>query len=72
LPVLAWEDGNLFDETNEKGLKIKAIIGRQPVIESAQEYKTQSFSFEEAEDAVVVKDWEEIGEILLKGKKRSH
>jgi hypothetical protein len=72
LPVLAWEDGDLFDEINKKGLKIKAIIGRQPVIESAQEYKPQSFSFEEAEDAVVVKNWEEIGEILLKGKKHSH
>ena len=62
----------LFDEANKKGLKIKAIIGRQSVIESAQEYKPQSFSFEEAEDVVVVKDWEEIGEMLLKGKKHSH
>ena len=72
LPVLAWEDGDLFYEIHEKGLEIKAIIGHQPVIESAQEYKPQSFSFEEAGDAVVVKDWEEIGEILLEGKKLSH
>jgi hypothetical protein len=72
LPVLAWGEGELFDEINKKGLKIKAIIGRQSVIESAQEYKPQSFSFEEAEDAVAVKNWEEIGEVLLKGKKHSH
>jgi hypothetical protein len=72
LPVLAWGEGSIFDEINKKGLKIKAIIGRHPVIESAQEYKPQSFSFEEDEDAVVVKNWEEIGGMLLKGKKQSH
>lgn len=72
LPVLEWEEGELFDEINKKGLKIKAVIGRQSVIRSAQEYKPQSFSFEEAEDAVVVTNWEEIGEILLKGKKHAH
>lgn len=72
VPILAWEEGSLFDEINKKGLKIKAVIGRYPVIESGQEYNPQSFSFEEAEDAVVVKNWEEIGEMLLKGKKRSH
>jgi hypothetical protein len=72
LPVLAWEEGELFDEINKKGLKIKTIIGRQPVIGSAQEYKPQAFSFEEADDAVVVKNWEEIGEVLLKGKNPSH
>jgi len=72
LPVLSWGEGDLFDEINKKGLKIKAIIGRQPVIESAEEYKTQSFSFEEAGDAVVVKDWEEIGERLSNEKKHPH
>ncbi len=72
VPVLAWEEGALFDEINKKGLKIKAIIGRLSVIESAQEYNPQSFSFEEAEDAVVVKNWEEIGEMLVEGKKHSH
>jgi hypothetical protein len=72
LPVLAWGEGELFDEINKKGLKIKAIIGCYSVISSAQEYKPQSFSFEEAEDAVIVKNWEEIGEMLLKGKKPSH
>jgi len=72
LPVLAWKEGELFDEISKKGLKIKAIIGRYPVIASAQGYKPQSFSFEEAEGAVVIKNWEEVGEILLKGKKSLH
>ena len=72
LPVLAWEEGKLFDKINKKGLKIKVIIGSQSVIGSAQEYKPQSFSFEEAENAVVIKNWEEIGGMLLKEKKHSH
>lgn len=72
LPVLPWRQGIIFDEINKKGLKIKAMIGSQSVIESAQEYKPQSFSFEEGDNAEVVKNWEEIGALLLKGKKRLH
>jgi hypothetical protein len=66
LPVIPWRQGMIFDQINEKGLKIKAIIGSQSVIESAKAYKPKSFSFEEVEDAEEVKDWEEIGKKLLK------
>jgi hypothetical protein len=66
LPVLPWRQGMIFDEINEKGLRIKAIIGSQSVIESANAYKPQSFSFEEVEDAQEVKDWKEIEGKLLK------
>lgn len=72
LPVLPWGEGLIFDEINKKGLKIKAVIGSKSVIESAKEYKPQSLSFEEAEDAEIVNDWEKIGEFLLKRKKRFH
>lgn len=64
LPVIPWRQGAIFDETNEKGLKIKAVIGSQSVIESAKTYRHKSFSFEETEDAEEVKDWEEIGRKL--------
>ena len=64
LPVIPWEKGIIFDEIAEKGLKIKAVIGNQSVIESAKGYKPESFSFEDVEDAVKVKDWEEIGKKL--------
>jgi len=64
LPVLPWRGGLLFDEINKKGLKIKAMIGSQSVIESAQEYNPQSFSFEGGEDAEAVKNWKEIGALL--------
>ncbi len=42
------------------GFRIKAVIGSPDVIYSSKEYKPLAFSFEETEDAVEVKDWEEI------------
>ena len=66
LPVIPWSQGMIFDEISAKGLKIKAIIGSQAVIESASEYKPKAFSFEEVEDAEEVKDWEEIRKKLFK------
>lgn len=65
LPVIPWKRGVIFDEINEKGLKIKAIIGSQTVIKSAKAYKPKSFSFEEVENAEEVIDWDEIGKKLL-------
>jgi hypothetical protein len=64
LPVLPWRQGEIFDEIHEKGLKMKAVIGSQSVIESAKEYKAKLFSFEESEDAEEVNDWDEIGKKL--------
>jgi 5'(3')-deoxyribonucleotidase len=64
LPVIPWGKGIIFDEIAENGLKIKAVIGDQSVIESAKGYKPESLSFEDVEDAVEVKDWEEIGKKL--------
>jgi|Deesub1362A_J573_1020465.scaffolds.fasta_scaffold00027_108 hypothetical protein len=59
-PLIRWKGGRVFDEINEKGLKIKAVIGSPAVIVSAREYKPESFSFEDVEDAQQVKDWKEI------------
>jgi len=64
LPVIPWNQGAIFDEIKEKGLKIKAIIGSKTVIESAKKYKPKAFSFEEVEDTYEGKDWEEIGKKL--------
>ena len=60
LPVIPWKQGALFDNINEKGFKIKAIIGSEAAIESAKGYKPLAFSFGGGEDAKEVKDWEEI------------
>jgi len=64
LPVVPWRQGAVFGEFVEEGFKIKAVIGSPEVIDSAKEYKPLAFSFEETEDAVEVRDWEEIGKKL--------
>lgn len=64
LPVIPWRQGMIFDEIQEKGLKIKAVIGNQSVIESAKKYKPKAFIFEDVEGAEEVKNWEEIGKKL--------
>ncbi|MFZ3121910.1 MAG: hypothetical protein WA104_00865 [Thermodesulfovibrionales bacterium] len=60
-PLLQWRDGNVFEEADKKGLKIKFVIGGKTVIESAEEFTPKAFSFGEVEGAEEVRDWEEIG-----------
>jgi hypothetical protein len=60
LPVIQWKQGSAFKDLYDEGFKIKAVIGSPDVIYSAKEYKPLAFTFEETEDAVEVKDWEEI------------
>jgi hypothetical protein len=60
-PLLPWREGNVFEEADKKGLKIKSVIGVKTVIESAKEFKPKAFSFNEVEGAEEVRDWEEIG-----------
>jgi hypothetical protein len=64
LPVVSWRKGAIFDEAAEGGLRIEAVIGAPKVIESAMEHNPQSFSFEQAEGAEWVGDWEEINKKL--------
>lgn len=60
-PIISWDNGDVFNEINKKGLKIRFIIGSPEVIESAKEFRPKAFSFVEVEGAEEVKDWEEIG-----------
>jgi hypothetical protein len=60
LPVFPWRDGKLFERMAERGLKINAVVGSGPIIESAKKYQPLSFSFEPVEDAVWAGDWTEI------------
>jgi hypothetical protein len=64
LPVVSWRKGDIFDETAEKGLRVRAVIGAPKVLESAMEYEPVLFSFEQAEGAGWVGDWEEINKKL--------
>ena len=60
LPLIPWEQGEVFSELREAGFKVKIVIGNPDVIDSAKEYKPTAFSFEETEGAIEVRDWEEI------------
>jgi hypothetical protein len=60
LPVIPWDQGRIFDEIAEKGLRIKAVVAGPDVVESSRKYRPTAFSFEETEDSKEVKDWEEI------------
>lgn len=60
LPVIPWKQGSAFDDIEGNGFRLKAIIGSPQVIESAGKYHPTAYSFEEAGDAIEVKDWEEI------------
>jgi hypothetical protein len=60
LPVIPWEEGAILEKILQKGLVIKAIIGSQDVINSAQEHRPRAFSFEEGEHSDKVRDWKEL------------
>jgi len=64
LPVIPWKQGSVFGDLHEEGFRIKAVIGSPEVISSVKEYKPLAFSFEETEDAIEIKEWEEIGKKL--------
>ncbi len=64
-PLLPWNEGAVFDETNDKGFRVGALIGSPRMIESAKKYRPKAFSFEETEDAIEVKDWDEIRKRLF-------
>jgi hypothetical protein len=59
-PVVSWNNGTIFDEMYEKGFTIKAIIGGPHIVQSAMKYHPLAFSFQRDDNAVEVKDWEEI------------
>lgn len=59
-PVVPWNNGAIFDEMYEKGFIIKAIIGGPDIVQSALKYHPLAFSFQRDDNAVEVKDWEEI------------
>jgi hypothetical protein len=67
LPVIPWDAGKIFEDSHEKGLAIRAIIGSPDIIVSAKEYRPRAFSFTETEGAREVKDWEELRKILRSG-----
>ena len=59
-PVLDWREGDLFDDIVGLGLKIRAVIGAPPVIETAREHTSVIFSFDEVEGAEEISGWDQL------------
>ncbi|MBN1614136.1 MAG: hypothetical protein JW950_06690 [Deltaproteobacteria bacterium] len=59
-PVLSWRRGKVFEDMAEQKMRIKAVVGRPEIIESAKSYKPLAFSFDGTDDAEVVRDWEDV------------
>jgi len=65
LPViLQWTGAELLDELSRLGIKVIAIIGSAPLMAEASEHIRKRYSFDDTEDAIVVKDWEELSKKL--------
>ena len=58
--VMSWQMGDIFAALNKKGIKIKAVIGSQAVIDSAETYKPESFGFDEEDSSKNLKAWQNI------------
>ncbi len=59
-PLLSWSRGEALEAIAAKHLKIRAVIGKPDVVQSAKGYTSRAFSFEAAGDAEAVSDWDEI------------
>ena len=58
--VMPWQMGDIFAALNKKGFKIKAVIGSQAVIDSANAYKGEFFGFGEEDSSRNLKVWQDI------------
>jgi hypothetical protein len=66
-PVLRWEGSKTISALKESGVRLYAIIGSAGVIDDADEYIEKRYTFEQTQKGKMVKDWEEIIELLPKG-----
>lgn len=64
VPLFPLREGMILKEIQKKGLKIKAVVGGQAVIEPAKKYKAKVFSFDKIKGAEKVKNWKELNKKL--------
>ena len=58
--VVPWQMGDIFEVLHKKGIVIKAVIGSEAVIESANAYKPAVFGFDEQDSSKNLNTWQEI------------
>lgn len=64
-PLRPWDNGTLFEEISDLGLKINAVIGGSAVIRSAGKFDPRALTFEEdVEGSETVESWDDIVKAL--------
>lgn len=58
-PLIPGGDA-VFAALREKRLKVRAVVGRPELVQTARGYTKRAFSFDATEDRDAVEDWEEI------------
>ena len=61
-PVLDWRGGDVFEDVTGYGLKIRAVIGAPPVIESAEGFTSELFSFDGVNGPEDISGWDQLDE----------
>lgn len=58
--VLKWDGAEMLTELQEREVNLYAIIGSPAILSEASDIIKKRFSFEETEDGVVVRDWDDL------------
>ncbi|CAB1085116.1 hypothetical protein JY97_06870 [Alkalispirochaeta odontotermitis] len=62
--ILSWRGAATFKAIKKRGVQLNAVIGSAAVISAAKKHIDNRYTFEESKDGKVVKDWQEILELL--------
>jgi hypothetical protein len=62
--ILRWQGSGVFKMLTERDVNLFAVIGSATVISAAKKYSEKRYSFEKVKDGTMVKDWDEILNLL--------
>lgn len=62
--ILGWQGAATIKRIKKRGVLLDAVIGSAAVISAAKKHIDNRYTFEESKDGKVVKDWQEILQLL--------
>ena len=62
--ILRWQGSGIFKILAQRNVKLYAVIGSAAVVSAAKKYSDKRYTFEKVKDGTVVKDWDEILNLL--------
>lgn len=62
--VMKWRGTEMLEDWKTPGLQIFAVIGSPAILSETAEYSDKRFSFQDSENGVHVKDWDEVLKML--------